>query len=164
VLLAQLRGYPDHLAILQENNARLEAMISHLPGIRLMEKDDRITAQAHTQFLFKIDEGELGMPRPVFARALIAEGLPLVWHGAFEPVTTLSFFREGRWQKWTSIYPDPDRLVENYHRPYPGSTHGYEHVGMSIGRNVLCSGDDGLRDTASIIERICTNAARMSNQ
>jgi len=78
-----------------------------------MHKDDRITAQAHTQFMFKVDEAELGKPREVFARALEAEGQSLVWHAAFKPVTTLSFFREDRWRTWTAGYPDLDRLASS---------------------------------------------------
>ncbi len=162
VLCAQLEGYPAHLALLQDNAALLESMIAAFPGIRLLEKDDRITAQAYTQFRFNLDEAELGSTRNAFAQALQAEGLPLVWHGAFEPITTLSFFRENRWRTWAAGYPDPDRLVENYSRSYPGSEIGFEHVGMSIGRNVLLCGREGLQDAAQIIERICTNAALLS--
>jgi perosamine synthetase len=161
VLLEQLKGYPKYLTTLQENAALLEERINDLPGIRIFEKDERITAQAHTQFLFKVDESELGMSREVFARALEAEGLPLVWHAAFEPMTTLSFFKEYRWRKWVGDPTQTDRLTENYHRPYPGSELGYQHIGMSIGRNVLCSGSQGIKDTVDIIERICTNADRL---
>jgi dTDP-4-amino-4,6-dideoxygalactose transaminase len=162
VLLGQLEGYPGHLRRLQENAARLEDRIKGFPGIRLMAKDERMTSQAHTQFLFQIDEEELGMSRTVFARALEAEGLPLVWHGAFEPMTTLSFFKEGRWRTWSAGYRDLDRLEKNYNRPYPGSEWGFTHVGMSIGRNVLCSDPESLQETADIIERICANASRLS--
>jgi len=162
VLCAQLEGYNAHLALLQENAALLESMIADFPGIRLLDKDDRITAQAYTQFRFNLDEAELVSTRNAFAQALQAEGLPLVWHGAFEPITTLSFFRESRWRTWADGYPDPARLVENYNRSYPGSEFGFEHVGMSIGRNVLLCGREGLQDAAQIIERICLNAARLS--
>jgi dTDP-4-amino-4,6-dideoxygalactose transaminase len=164
ILLGQMEGYQEHLRTLQENAIRLEEMIKDLPGIRLMEKDDRITSQAHTQFLFKVDERELGMSRTVFARALEAEGLPLVWHGAFEPMTTLSFFCKGNWRTWATGYPELHRLEENYNRSYPGSEWGFGHVGMSIGRNVICSGSEALRDTADILERICVNAVRLTEE
>ncbi len=60
VLCAQLEGYPAHLELLQDNAALLESLIAGFPGIRLLEKDDRITAQAYTQFRFNLDEAELG--------------------------------------------------------------------------------------------------------
>jgi dTDP-4-amino-4,6-dideoxygalactose transaminase len=162
VLCAQLEGYPAHLTLLQENAALLEDMIKDFPGIHLLPKDDTITAQAYTQFRFNIEESELGLTRKVFADALQKEGLPLVWHGAFEPMTTLSFFRENHWRTWAAAYPDPDRLLDNYSRSYPGSTYGFDHVGISIGRNILLSGFEGLRDSAQIIERVCTNAVRIA--
>jgi dTDP-4-amino-4,6-dideoxygalactose transaminase len=162
VLTAQLKGYPAHLATLQENARRLERMIEGLPGIRLMDQDERITAQAHTQFTFKIEEQELGITLNTFAEALQAEGIPMVWHGAFEPMTTLSFFRGGRWRRWAVGHTDHDRLAENYSRPYPGAQRGFYHVGISIGRNVLCSGNRAVEDTARIIERICANAGRLA--
>jgi len=162
VLIAQLKGYPAHLRTLQENARRLERMIEGLPGIRLMDRGERITAQAHTQFTFKLDEPELGMTLNTFAEALQAEGIPMVWHGAFEPMTTLSFFRSGRWRRWAVGHPDHDRLTGNYNRPYPGAERGFYHVGISIGRNVLCSGDGAVDDTARIIERICANGSRLA--
>ena len=162
VLLAQLRGYPAHLATLQENAVRLERMIEPLPGVRLMPRDPRITAQAHTQFLFKIDEDALGISLETFAQALQAEGLPMIWHGAFEPMTTLSFFRGGRWRAWAVAHPDHERLADNYTRPYPGAERGYYHVGMSVGRSILCSGAGAVEDTARIIERICLHAPRLA--
>jgi dTDP-4-amino-4,6-dideoxygalactose transaminase len=162
VLLAQLRGYPTHLATLQENAVKLERMIEPLPGIRLMPRDRRITAQAHTQFLFKIDEDALGVSLETFAQALQAEEIPMVWHGAFEPMTTLSFFRGGRWRTWAAGHSDHERLADNYTRPYPGAECGYYHVGVSIGRNVLFSGARAVEDTARMIERICLNAPRLA--
>ena len=162
ILIGQMEGYQEHLSRLQENASRLEEMIQDFPGIRLLAKDDRITSQAHTQFRFNVDEKDLGMSRAIFARALEVEALPLVWHGAFEPMTSLSFFRKGNWRTWAAGYPDLNRLEENYTRSYPGSEWGFNHVGMSIGRNVLCSGLGGLRDTADILERICVNASRFS--
>jgi perosamine synthetase len=162
ILLGQMEGYEEHLGTLQENASRLEEMIQGLPGIRLLDKDERITSQAYTQFLFKVNEKALGMSRTIFARALEAEALPLVWHGAFEPMTTLSFFREGNWRAWAAGYPELDRLEANYGRAYPGSEWGFGHVGMSIGRNVLCSGPGALRDTADILERICEHAPRLA--
>lgn len=162
ILLGQMEGYQEHLSTLQENASRLEGLIKDFPGIRLLAKDDRITSQAHTQFRFNVGEKDLGMSRAIFARALEAESIPLVWHGAFEPMTTLSFFRKGNWRTWAAGYPDLNRLEENYSRPYPGSEWGFNHVGMSIGRNVLCSGLEALRDTANIIERICVNLQRIA--
>ena len=162
VLLAQLRGYPAHLATLQENAVNLERMIERLPGIRLMPRDPRITAQAHTQFLFKIDEDALGISLETFAQALQVEGVPMVWHGAFEPMTTLSFFQGGRWRTWAPGHPDHERLADNYARPYPGAERGYYHVGISIGRNVLCSGARAVEDAARVIERLCLNAPRLA--
>jgi dTDP-4-amino-4,6-dideoxygalactose transaminase len=161
VLIAQLRGYPSYLAGLQENAVKLENLISDIPGIRIMDRDERITASAHTQFIFKIDEDKLGMSRDLFEKALGADGVPMVWHGAFEPIVGTDFFRNGRWRTWAVGHPDHDRLAENYSRPYPGAEKSFNHGGMSIGRNVLCSGDDAVQDTADIIRRICENAGKI---
>lgn len=159
VLLGQLAGYPAHLKTLQEGAARLENMIRELPGIRVMESDPRITAQAHSQFLFKIDEENLGFSQDTLAAALEAEGIPMVWHSAFEPVTSLSFFETGRWRTWAAGHPNHRRLAHNYGRPYPGAERSFYHVGMSIGRNVLCSGSGAIERTAAVFHRICANAS-----
>lgn len=158
VLIAQLEAYPRHLRTLQEGALRLESLIGSTPGIRLMDDDPRITAQAYTQFVFKVDEDMLGFSLDTFALALEAEGVPQVWHGAFEPIPSLSFFREGRWRVWTSGYPDPTRLHENYERPYPGAEHGFWHTGIGIGRTALCSGPEAIEKTAQAIERLCSSA------
>ncbi|MFA6241529.1 MAG: DegT/DnrJ/EryC1/StrS family aminotransferase [Candidatus Hydrogenedentales bacterium] len=160
VLVAQLAGYPAHLKTLQEGAARLEHLIRDLPGIRLMDSDPRITAQAHTQFLFKIDEEALGFSQDTLAAALEAEGIPTVWHGAFQPMTSLSFFETGRWRTWAVGHANPKRLAHNYGRPYPGADRGFHHTGMSVGRNVLCS-DDAVERTASVFERICAHASAL---
>jgi len=159
VLLGQLAGYSAHLKTLQDGASRLESLLRDLPGIRLMDADPRITAQAHTQFLFKIDEATLGLSQDTLAAALEAEGIPTVWHGAFQPMTSLSFFETGRWRTWAIGHTNHKRLAHNYERPYPGAERSFHHVGMSIGRNVLCSGDDAIEHTAAVFARICANAS-----
>ncbi|MBX7257070.1 MAG: DegT/DnrJ/EryC1/StrS family aminotransferase [Candidatus Hydrogenedentes bacterium] len=158
VLLGQLAGYPAHLKTLQDGASKLEHLISGIPGIRIMDHDARITAQAHTQFLFKIDEQIVGFSQNTLATALEAEGIPTVWHSAFQPVTTLSFFESERWRTWAVGHTNPKRLAHNYSRPYPGADRSFYHTGMSIGRTVLCSGDEAIHQTAAAIKRICANS------
>lgn len=158
VLLGQLAGYPAHLKALQDGASKLERLISDIPGIRIMDYDPRITAQAHTQFLFKINEQILGFSQDTLAAALEAEGVPTVWHSAFQPMTSLTFFESERWRTWSIGHTTPKRLAHNYSRPYPGADRSFYHTGMSIGRTVLCSGDDVIHQTATALRRICANA------
>lgn len=158
VLSAQLKGYPAYLAELQRNAQALEYLLEGLPGIRPLPRDARVTAEAHTQFPLQVDESALGCSLDTLAAALEAEGVPGVWHAAFEPLTALTFFTSGRWRTWAVGHPDHARLERNYARPYPGAERLYRHAGIGLGRNVLASGEEGVRDTAAILARICAHA------
>lgn len=162
VLLAQLRGYPAHLERMETNAARLERLLDGMPGLSPLPHDDRITAQARTQFVFRADEDALGFSLDTLAAALEAEGLPSIWHAGFEPVPTLSFFAEGRWRAWAAAHPDHARLAENYARPYPGAERGFDHTGISIGRNILCGAPQDVDDAARILARIADHAPRLA--
>jgi hypothetical protein len=94
--------------------------------------------------------------------ALEAEGLPLVWHGSFEPITTLSYFKTGRWKTWcTAKKEDIVRIEKNYTDEYPGAQFGFDHTGISIGRNVPAGTEDDVKDVAEIVGRVCGNGGRL---
>jgi dTDP-4-amino-4,6-dideoxygalactose transaminase len=161
VLREQLKGYPEFVATLQRNAARLAEGIRGLNGIAPLPRAAKITAEAHTKFLLRVDEAALGFSLDTLAAALEAEGVPEVWHGAFEPLTSLSFFAEERWRTWAVGHGDLERVRRNYARPYEGAERLYRHSGIALGRQVLMS-EDAADDAAAILRRICGNAERLA--
>ncbi|MDX9972810.1 MAG: DegT/DnrJ/EryC1/StrS family aminotransferase [FCB group bacterium] len=161
VLTEQLKGYPALLETLRRNAAKLEEAIAHLPGLASWPTQSTATTSAHTKFSIRVDEPELGFSLDTLAAALEAEGVPDVWHAAFEPLTALTFFAEDRWRAWAHAHPDHRRVQDNYARSYDGAEHLYRHGGITLGRNVLLT-DDAVDDTAAILARICKHAPQLA--
>lgn len=156
VLIEQLKAYPALLATLDRNASRLAQKLDFLPALSLWPSQVAVSAMAHTKFSLRVDEAMLRFSLDTLAAALEAEGVPDVWHAAFEPLTSLTFFAEDRWRTWAHAHPDHGRIRENYTRSYVGAEHIYRHGGITLGRNVLLS-EDGVDDTAAILARIVEN-------
>ncbi len=92
VLLAQLERLPEQTERRAARAAYLSSMLSGIPGIELLRKDERLTTQAIYQFVFKYDSQAFGgASRNRFVAALEAEGIPA--DGLFyEPVYRSALF------------------------------------------------------------------------
>ncbi|MFY9569763.1 MAG: DegT/DnrJ/EryC1/StrS family aminotransferase, partial [Blastocatellia bacterium] len=92
ILLAQLERLPEQTELRAVRAARLSQGLSHIPGLSLLKKDERLTTQAIYQYVFKYDaEAFAGAPRDRFVAALEAEGIPS--DGLFyEPVYRSALF------------------------------------------------------------------------
>ncbi len=78
VLLAQLERLSEETDRREQAIRYLEERIAEIPGLSVLERDERITKQAGYQFIFKYDKEKMnGVHRDVFLRALAAEGVEL---------------------------------------------------------------------------------------
>ncbi|MCC6160166.1 MAG: DegT/DnrJ/EryC1/StrS family aminotransferase [Deltaproteobacteria bacterium] len=108
VLRAQLEALPERTKLRAENGAYLTEQLRKIPGIGVIERDPRITTQAHYQFIFTYDKNEFaGVHRDKFIEACEAEGLHL--DGAFyKPMYANSLFaaKTGEWPMLRERYGD----------------------------------------------------------
>ena len=76
ILLAQLSRLEAQTARRHAAARQLTPMLAGLPGVRLLTDDPRLTRRAYHLFIFRVDEGALGITRDRFLAALVAEGVP----------------------------------------------------------------------------------------
>jgi hypothetical protein len=163
VALAQLHRFAPYLEALNAGARRLREKMNGLPGIIQMADDPRITRQAYTQFIFKIDEEALGCSREAFAMAISAEGIPFVWHGAFEPINSLSFFTSGRWRTWVQKHDDMDFLARNYGHRFTNAWNNFDHIGMSFSRDILIASPEVQDQAVRALKKVCDHAKELKD-
>lgn len=161
VALAQFRSFPEHLERLNQGAAHLRKLLDGIPGIVNMPEDKRITKEAFTQFVFKMDEDLAGCSRDAFDAALKAEGLPGVWHGAFEPINTLTLWKGNRWKTWINHHEDLNFVARNYTHIFKNALHNFNHSGVSISRDVLTAAPEVRVQAAETIRKVCEYAREL---
>lgn len=162
VALAQLRRFPEHLERLNEGATRLRALLYGIPGVANMPDNPSITKESFTQFIFTVDEAVLGCSRDAFAAALTAEGIPFIWHGAFEPINTLTLWRGERWRTWIS-HPDTGFVARNYAYQFTNALHIFHHKGISFSRDILSSPPHVQQQAAEAIRKVVEHAEELAN-
>ena len=163
VALAQLRRFPGYLARLAEGAARLDRLIEGISGARALPRDPRITREAFTKYRFRLDEAALGCSCDAVAAALEAEGIPSIWHVAFEPANTLSLWRSGRWRTWITRHADPGFLARNYAHTFGNALFSFNHGGMTISRDVLAGPEHIQRLAADAIAKVCERGGELAD-
>lgn len=131
VVLEQLRGYPRHLDRLREHVADFQTFLDRIPGIEMPETSSD-TKLAHTQIVVRLNEEQLGLSKTEFMQRLRDAGVS-VWHAAFEPITSVSFFHRGLWKDWI-LRGDIDRVAKNYQQNFPGAELIYNRLGLSFAK------------------------------
>ena len=77
ILLCQLRRLEKQVLKREENVAYLSEKLSSIPGIRLPQRDERITRRSYHLYIFRYLKEEFGnVDREMFIKALNAEGIP----------------------------------------------------------------------------------------
>jgi dTDP-4-amino-4,6-dideoxygalactose transaminase len=80
ILLAQLTRLEGQTLRRQANARILTAGLQGFAGISTLRDDPRHTRRSYHFYAFRVDEGRLGLPRDLFLKALVAEGVP-AWAG-----------------------------------------------------------------------------------
>jgi perosamine synthetase len=76
ILLAQIERAPEQMALKSAMAARLREDLNTIPGLHAIARDPRVTREVIYAFMFKVDEGALGISRNTFVKAMRAEGIP----------------------------------------------------------------------------------------
>jgi hydrogenase maturation factor HypE len=63
---------------------------------------------------------------------LYARGIS-VWHANFEPINSLSFYKNNEWEKWV-LKGDVANIRKNYERHYVNSNKVYSSLGIGLGK------------------------------
>jgi dTDP-4-amino-4,6-dideoxygalactose transaminase len=130
VALEQLRGYPKYFSRLQEHVAIFVERLNSIDGIDIAVAPSAQRKPAYTQIVVKLDGKALGVSKTELMKRLTAAGVG-VWHANFEPINTLSFFTQGKWQDWV-LRGDLNRVERNYNHKFINSQEVYESLGMGF--------------------------------
>jgi dTDP-4-amino-4,6-dideoxygalactose transaminase len=153
VVHEQLKGYPRHLASLRDAVGEFAAFLSRIDGVELvLGAGQHLEHCAFAQVVLRIDEAVLGRSKAALKDDLYARGVP-VWHANFEPITSLTLFRDGGWQPWLPA-ADAERTRRNYQAVYPASQRVYDHTGLGLGKMNFLSRQN-LRHLQRRIATVC---------
>ncbi len=133
VVAEQLKGYTSHLRTLRAAVAEFQAFLTRFDGIELvLGSADSAEQCAFTQVVLRIDERKLRWSKTAFKDALYARGVP-VWHANFEPINSLSLFRQRTWEDWLPLCDLP-RTRANYNELYPVAQQLMASGGLGLGK------------------------------
>lgn len=137
----QLRGYPEHLNELRDSVAEFQRALEDFPGLSLvLGAAESVSCCAFSQVVLRVDASLLGLKKSELVSQLTKNGIPN-WHGNFELVNSLSFFRAGGWRDWI-LRGDIDRVGANNDGPFPVAERVFGHVGLGLGKtNFLSPGN-----------------------
>jgi len=133
VVHEQLKGYPQHLSRLREAVFEFQRYITQVDGVEIaLGASSDIHHPAFTQIVLRIEEKVLGWGKKAFMDELYSRGIQ-TWHANFEPINTLTFFRDDKWLGWVHK-GDTARISANYHETFPTVEKVYQSQGMGLGK------------------------------
>jgi len=137
LMLEQVRGYPEHLNKLIENVIQFKKYINNIDGIEVVESSNNGGKSIYAQVVTMIDEKILGLEKKDLMHSLKQTGVS-VWHSNFEPIASLSFFKEGTWRDWY-YGKNIERVAENYNKEFINSKLAYTRLGLGFMKNNFTS-------------------------
>jgi dTDP-4-amino-4,6-dideoxygalactose transaminase len=132
VLLVQLRSYPDHLKKIQENVFFFSELIKEFTGVEIITNRRPLCNSAYSQVVLKIDETKIHISKKELMEKLYTQGI-YVWHANFEPINSLSFFKNNEWKKWI-FKGNIEKVNYNYNRNFINSNKVYASSGLGLGK------------------------------
>jgi len=113
--------------------------LNSIDGIDIAVAPSAQRKPAYTQVVVKLDSKRLGVSKTDLMKRLTAAAIG-VWHANFEPINTLSFFKQGKWQDWV-LRGDVRRVERNYNHKFVNSEEVYESLGMGFAKENFLSRD-----------------------
>jgi dTDP-4-amino-4,6-dideoxygalactose transaminase len=130
VALAQLRGYNEHLKRLNEGVEVFLRFLEKFDGFQIPNQIRNGYLPAFSQVTVKIDPNVIGTSKRNLMETLSGNGIPM-WHANFEPITSLSFFKNGYWKDWI-LKGALDAVEDNYKQPFKNSEEIYSLYGLGF--------------------------------
>ena len=137
VALEQVRAYPAHLEEVSENVTIFKSYLQNVKGIHFYSPGNEYSVSSYSQVVVKVEESKIGMSKQELMGALQNSGIA-VWHANFEPITSLSFFREGYWKDWI-LKGNFQNIEKNYQRKFENSEQVYQRLGLGFLKNNFLS-------------------------
>ena len=139
VVHEQLKAYPGHLRRLRDAVHTFAKFIRGIDGIALhLGASKDIEDASFTQVVLRLDEGLFGWKKAELLAELYKRGIQ-VRHANFEPIVSLTFFKEHKWRPWLPS-GDHDRIAGNYSREFPDAKQLFDHGGIGLGNINFMSG------------------------
>jgi hypothetical protein len=105
---------------------------------------------AFSQIVLRLDPARLGCSKAQLKAALAADGI-VTRDANFEPIPSLSFFRNDTWREWI-LKGDMDRIAANYRMDFPNLREVYQATGLGI-PNVHLFSPSRLRNLKNVIAK-----------
>ena len=137
---AEQRGYPKHLERISSNVNTFKKYISNIDGIEINDSSIKHGKSVYSQVVTIIDETLMGISKENFFNSLKIEGIA-VWHANFEPIPSLSFFKNNGWKEWY-FGKDILRINNNYNSEYPNSNLVYTKIGLGFLKSNFISSEN----------------------
>jgi len=133
VVHEQLKGYPAYLEELRATVADFARFLEGVEGLDIvLGNATAVQDCAFTQVVLRLDERKLGLTKQMFRDALALRNIA-TWHANFEPINTLSFFRNDIWRDWI-LAGDIERAAASYHEEFPVCREVHDNTGLGISK------------------------------
>jgi dTDP-4-amino-4,6-dideoxygalactose transaminase len=138
VVNEQIKGYPKHLADLQNAVEEFQHYLKKIEGLDLVfGNSNTIRDCAFTQVVLRLDEDKFGHDKKWFREKMHARGIS-TWHANFELINSLSFFKQDIWKNWI-IKGDIDKIAKNYNSEFYNAQKVYNSIGIGLSKNYFLS-------------------------
>ena len=140
----------------REANARyLDKLLSAIPGIKTMKDDPRETKRSYFNYVFRIDEKEIGIEVDIFRKALSAE-VGFEFEPCYQPLNDCSLYRPQTKKRyriseeyWKALDPSRFKL--------PVSERVYKHESVCMPHRFLMGSKDDTNQIAEAVKKVINN-------
>lgn len=126
----QLKGYASFLEKIRENVSIFISSVKNIEGLSVLESAKGIPS--YNQVILKYNPSKTGISKKELMTVLKNNNIH-VWHSNFEPINSLSFFKNGEWEKWM-MKDNKNFIKKNYESNFQNSYNHYENIGIGINK------------------------------
>jgi len=131
VALEQLKAYPEHLKQIKENAALFERFLEKIQGVEMVHGTGNATS-SYAQVVLKLNSSELKISKSEMMQLFLDNHISC-WHANFEPINSLSFFKNDKWNEWI-LKGDLEKVKSNYHGAFINTNKVYHETGLGISK------------------------------
>jgi dTDP-4-amino-4,6-dideoxygalactose transaminase len=158
LLCVAMDRFPAQQQARAHNGALFEELVRQVPGVRVLERDRRITRWSFYRYIIAIEpDAFAGRTNAIVCDALEAEGVG-AWSG-YEPMSNYQLFQPSRSRLPVAV-EFADRLDPSRMR-FPVAESAGLREGVYIDENVFRSGSKGVEDAVEAIAKIQRNAREL---
>ena len=153
-----MNRFPKQQEERAENGTLFEDLVRQVPGVRVLEHDERITRWSFYRYVIAIDpDAFAGRTNAVVCDALEAEGVG-AWSG-YEPMSNYDLFQPGLSRLPVAV-EFADRLDPSK-MSFPIAENAGLRAGVYIDENVFRAGPTGVEQAVEALAKVQRNAAEL---